>query len=141
DGRVALAGESRGELADQPVAAGSDVGEAGPHVEVVHVVDRTATDRIVRMVLQQGPPQGAQGFAGTAAAERVQRLAALQEQSLAGGILLLDPDPGRVHAAQDRTVLAGDHLPDEDAGRSRYGGDELFERRDSGPGARGRPLE
>jgi len=92
-----------------------DAREAWSHVEVVHRVDRATADRVVRMVLEQGPPERPQGVAGTAAAERVERLAALEEQPLACGVLLLDPGARGVHPTEDRPVLAGHHLANEDA--------------------------
>src|SRR5439155_21069606 len=87
--------------------------EPGAHVDVVDVVDRAAADRVVRVVLQQGPPQRAELVALVAAGDRVERLAALEEEALAPRVLLLDPDALRVHAAEDRSVAATDELPGE----------------------------
>ena len=108
-----------GELAEEPAREGFatavNEGEAWRHIDVVHRVDRAAADRIVRVVLQQHPPELAELVARATAGERVERLAALDKKPLTGNVLLFDPDTSRVHAAQDRTVppardLAAHHV-------------------------------
>ena len=81
------------------------------------------------MVLQQHPPEGAKLLARAAAGQRVEWLAALEEQSLAGGVRLLDPDAGRVHAAQDRPVAAAHDLACDDARARRHHRGVLLETR------------
>ena len=70
----------------------TDVFEAGRHIDVVDRIDRAAADRVVRVVLQEHPPEVAQVVARRAAGERVERLAPLEEKALARHVLLLDPD-------------------------------------------------
>ncbi len=78
-GRYELASKTSGER----FAVGPDAQEARRHVHVVHGIDRAAADRVVRMVLQERAPERAHLVARGAARERVERLAALEQQPFA----------------------------------------------------------
>src|SRR5207244_10066359 len=69
----------------------TDVFEAGRHIDVVDRIDRAAADRVVRVVLQEHPPEVAELVASGATGERVERLAPLEKEPLAGDVLLFDP--------------------------------------------------
>src|SRR6185436_4791414 len=92
------------------LAIGPDAREARSHVDVMHSVDRTAADGVVRMVLEQRAPQRADLLARDPARQRVERLAALEEQPFAPGVLLFDPDARGIHPAEDRAIPAAHHL-------------------------------
>src|SRR6267378_6496102 len=84
------------------------------------------------MVLQEHPPELAELFARGAAGEGVERFASLEKEPLAGNVLLLDPDAGRVHAAQDRTVPTARDLAPHHVLEWRHRGRVLLQVRDPG---------
>src|SRR5581483_8208217 len=92
----ALAEHATLERRGERLTIGPHAREPGRHVDVVDVVDGAATDRVVRMVLEQRAPQAADLVARRTAGKRVQRLAPLEQQPLAYGVLLLDPHARRV---------------------------------------------
>ena len=90
------------------------------------------------MVLQERPPQRAHLVARGAARERVERLAELEEQPFASGVLLFDPRASRIDTAQDGPVTAADHLADDRAARLRDRRLVFLEARDTGVDVRRR---
>ena len=88
-------GPRPGEPLEQPARercpALADIFEAWRHIDVVDRVDRAAADRVVRVVLQEHSPEIAELVASGATGERVERLAPLEEEPLAGDVLLFDP--------------------------------------------------
>ena len=84
----------------------------------------------MRVVLQEHAPQVAKLVACGAAGERIERLALLEENALAGDVLLLDPYARRVHAAEDRSVPAARDLAAHPVPKRRHGGGEVLEARD-----------
>src|SRR4029077_14333047 len=79
------------EVGGEALALSADAREPRAHVDVVDGVDGAPADRVVRMVLEQRPPERPQGLAVRATAERVERLAALPGQPFARWLLLFEP--------------------------------------------------
>ena len=132
DRRHAVAEKALLERRGERAAVDADPVEARLHVDVVHRVDGTAADRIVRMVLQQRAPQRADVVDVLTTGEGIERLAPLEEQPLADDVLLLDPHTGRVHGPQDRTVPAVDDLARMRHPRRRHHRDVVLETCDPG---------